>query len=107
MIIRTLSVEMEQVGAPPETVAMLEEIGKGKRCTESSRRVEMVADPELDEFMDSYCVVLERYKEELTKPFDEAAAFLTGVEAQLRSLCTTTAATTSGKKHHEFMHFFY
>ncbi|EEE62208.1 hypothetical protein OsJ_16995 [Oryza sativa Japonica Group] len=36
---------------------------------------------------ETYCRVLERYKEELTRPFDEAASFLTGIHTQLASLC--------------------
>ena len=41
-------------------------------------------------FKESYCEVLHRYKEELSKPFDEATTFLSGIESQLRSLCKGT-----------------
>jgi hypothetical protein len=39
--------------------------------------------------------VLERYKEELSRPFDEAASFLSSVRTQLSSLCGA-AASLSG-----------
>lgn len=46
------------------------------------------SDQELDEFMDCYCRILEKYEEELSKPFNEAEMFLNSVETQLRSLCS-------------------
>jgi hypothetical protein len=41
-------------------------------------------------FKESYCEVLHRYKEELSKPFDEATTFLSSIESQLSSLCKGT-----------------
>ena len=46
-------------------------------------------------FQDSYCRVLVRYKEELSRPFDEAASFLSSVRTQLSTLCGG-AASLSG-----------
>ncbi|OVA16770.1 Homeobox domain [Macleaya cordata] len=94
-------IECRKVGAPPEMASLLEEIGKESiicgGCTEIG------TDPELDEFMESYCKVLIRYKEELSKPFDEATTFLNKIELQLSNLCkgtsTTTTTTTSGSYH--------
>jgi hypothetical protein len=40
--------------------------------------------------------LLERYKEELSRPLDEAASFLSNVRTQLSSLCGG-AASLSGK----------
>ncbi|OMO86276.1 hypothetical protein CCACVL1_09673 [Corchorus capsularis] len=78
-------IECQKVGAPPELASLLEEIGREnlpiRGCSE------MGADPELDEFMESYCEVLHRYKEELSKPFDEATTFLSNIESQLNNLC--------------------
>ena len=57
-------------------------------------------------FQDSYCRVLVRYKEELSRPFDEAASFLSSIQAQLSNLCSggsspaATTATHSGKETH-------
>ncbi|XP_022743024.1 homeobox protein knotted-1-like 1 isoform X2 [Durio zibethinus] len=36
---------------------------------------------------ESYCEVLHTYKEELSKPFDEATTFLSNIESQLSNLC--------------------
>jgi len=44
---------------------------------------------------EAYCGVLERYKEELSRPFDEAASFLSSVRTQLSTLCGG-AASLSG-----------
>jgi hypothetical protein len=52
---------------------------------------------------ESYCRVLVRYKEELSRPFDEAASFLSSIQTQLSNLCSggsspaaTATATHSG-----------
>ncbi|MBA0876813.1 hypothetical protein Goshw_001462 [Gossypium schwendimanii] len=78
-------IECQKVGAPPELASLLEEIGRESHTISGCS--EMGADPELDEFMESYCEVLHRYKEELSKPFDEATTFLTNIESQLSDLC--------------------
>ncbi|KAK3034055.1 hypothetical protein RJ639_034280, partial [Escallonia herrerae] len=81
-------VQCRKVGAPPEMATLLEEIGKQSHPIRA--RSQLGADPELDDFMESYCEVLHRYKEELSKPFDEATTFLSDIEAQLSSLCRDT-----------------
>ncbi|RRT34050.1 hypothetical protein B296_00042362 [Ensete ventricosum] len=92
-------IECRKVGAPPEVAQLLEEIGsEGQSSTGGG---EIGADPELDEFMsvaqESYCLALVRYKEDLSKPFDEAASFLNDIEMQLNNLCKacSSAATTA------------
>ncbi|XP_020085717.1 homeobox protein knotted-1-like 1 [Ananas comosus] len=89
-------IDCRKVGAPLEVATLLEEIGRERSSSAAScDGGEIGADPELDEFMDSYCRVLVRYKEELSKPFDEAASFLSSIEMQLSNLCTTTTTTTT------------
>jgi hypothetical protein len=51
---------------------------------------------------DAYCRVLERYKEELSRPLDEAATFLSSVRTQLSTLCGA-AASLSGNSTHAHM----
>ncbi|XP_038714866.1 homeobox protein knotted-1-like 1 [Tripterygium wilfordii] len=81
-------IECRKVGAPPEAASLLEEIGKENYHINNCS--EIGVDPELDEFMESYCEVLHRHKEELSKPFDEATTFLNDIESQLSSLCNGT-----------------
>ncbi|PWZ16051.1 Homeobox protein knotted-1-like 1 [Zea mays] len=85
-------IDCRKVGAPSEVATLLEEIGR-ERCAAASAGGEVVGmDPELDEFMETYCRLLERYKEELSRPFDEAASFLSSVRTQLSSLCGGAAS---------------
>ncbi|TYI46887.1 hypothetical protein E1A91_D13G135400v1 [Gossypium mustelinum] len=78
-------IECQKVGAPPKLASLLEEIGRENRSVNVCS--EIGADPELDEFMESYCEVLHRYKEELSKPFNEATTFLSNIKSQLSDLC--------------------
>ncbi|MCL7027920.1 hypothetical protein MKW94_020204 [Papaver nudicaule] len=96
-------IQCRQVGAPPEMALLLEEIVRdqsnnpllcgGGVCSSSTH--EIGTDPELDEFMESYCKVLLRYKEELSKPFDEATTFLNNIEIQLSNLLLSSKGTSS------------
>ncbi|CAA2962402.1 homeobox knotted-1-like 1 isoform X1 [Olea europaea subsp. europaea] len=79
-----------KVVLPPEMASLLEEVTKETHSTVSNG-----ADPELDEFMTSYCEVLHRCKEKLSKPFDEAKSFLSNIEFQLSNLCKETFASTT------------
>lgn len=96
-------IECRKVGAPPEMVSLLEDISKDTNYQHpiaSPPPTEIGADPELDQFMESYCEALNKYKEELLKPFHEATTFLKDIESQLINLCkdnltTTTTTTTS------------
>ncbi|KNA21290.1 hypothetical protein SOVF_044490 [Spinacia oleracea] len=82
-------INCHKVGAPPEIANMLEEMkqendlyrrrGGGRTC--------IGVDPELDEFMETYCEILDKYKSDLSRPFDEATNFLNQMETQLRNLC--------------------
>ncbi|XP_027366825.1 homeobox protein knotted-1-like 1 [Abrus precatorius] len=86
-------IECQKVGAPPELASLLEEIARESHPTDALR--EIGDDPELDEFMESYCEVLHRYKQELSKPFNEATLFLCSIESQLSNLCKGTLTLSS------------
>ncbi|KAB1202105.1 Homeobox protein knotted-1-like 1 [Morella rubra] len=81
-------IECQKVGAPRETSSFLEEISREHYLLNAC--FEIGANPELDEFMEAYCKALYRYKEELSRPFDEATTFLSGIESQLNNLCKGT-----------------
>ncbi|XP_010498846.1 PREDICTED: homeobox protein knotted-1-like 6 isoform X1 [Camelina sativa] len=83
-------IDCQKVGAPPEIACLLEEI---QRESDVYKRDVVPlscygADPELDEFMETYCDILVKYKSDLARPFDEATSFLNKIEIQLRNLCT-------------------
>ncbi|KAK4491351.1 hypothetical protein RD792_002087 [Penstemon davidsonii] len=85
-----------KVGAPEEMALLLEEISRENRHISTCS--EIGADPELDEFMKSYCEVLHKYREEVSKPFDEATSFLSSIESELTNLCRQTLiAPAAGK----------
>ena len=81
-------IECQKVGAPLKVAYLLEEIRRGSElCRRNNVSTCLGADPELDEFMETYCDVLVKYKSDLTRPFDEATAFLNNIEMQLNTLC--------------------
>ncbi|KAL3515956.1 hypothetical protein ACH5RR_022858 [Cinchona calisaya] len=88
-------VQCRKVGAPSEMASLLEEISKESHPIISIPAGKIGADPELDQFMESYCEALHRYKEELLKPFDEATTFLSNIELQLNNLCKENFATAT------------
>lgn len=93
-------INCRKVGAPPEVASFLDGISQENRRT--SAPVDVGADPELDDFMESFCEVLRRYKEELSRPFDEARNFLNNIETQLSDLCEgslTAEMLNSGNYH--------
>ncbi|XP_022951002.1 homeobox protein knotted-1-like 2 [Cucurbita moschata] len=81
--------DCKKVGAPAEVAAELGSVGEE---FEERRRCSMAAsggcsDPELDQFMEGYYRMLVKYREELTKPIQEASDFMERVESQLNTLC--------------------
>ncbi|XP_047342499.1 homeobox protein knotted-1-like 1 isoform X2 [Impatiens glandulifera] len=88
-------VECKKVGAPPEFASLLETTSKDNILLPISYHCEIGENPELDDFMESYCEILHIYKEELSKPFDEAQTFLSNIELQLSDLCKGTTTTTT------------
>ncbi|KAJ8451622.1 hypothetical protein Cgig2_018256 [Carnegiea gigantea] len=92
-------IDCYKVVAPPEMGQVLEEI---RRKSDMRRRQQagdtLGVDPELDEFMDTYCEVLDQYKFDLSRPFDEAKTFLSEIETKLRDLCNGDFVTTSSEE---------
>ncbi|CAG7893245.1 hypothetical protein BRARA_B01915 [Brassica rapa] len=87
-------IDCQKVGAPLEIACVLEEIQRENDVYK--RDVAPLscfgADPELDEFMETYCDILVKYKSDLARPFDEATTFLNKIETQLQDLCTGPAS---------------
>ncbi|XP_019709942.1 homeotic protein knotted-1 isoform X2 [Elaeis guineensis] len=80
--------DCQKVGAPPEVADRLAAVA---REFEARQRAGMgcrdqPADPELDQFMEAYYHMLVKYREELTRPMQEAMDFLRRVESQFNSL---------------------
>ncbi|KAL5219285.1 hypothetical protein ABZP36_019969 [Zizania latifolia] len=86
----------QKVGAPPDVLDRLSAVaakteashGHGRRRHEQRR-----ADPELDLFMEAYCNMLVRYREELARPIQEAAEFFKKVVTQLDSIAEATRSS--------------
>ncbi|KAK4339739.1 hypothetical protein RND71_041201 [Anisodus tanguticus] len=95
--------QCRKVGAPQEMASILEEISKENNLISSCHTTEIGTDPELDEFMESYCAVLVKYKEELSKPFDEATTFLNNIESQLSSLCKENLITSTSFNSNNYL----
>ncbi|XP_062212038.1 homeobox protein knotted-1-like 4 [Phragmites australis] len=78
-------IDCRKVGAPQEVVGRLSTLA-GEVEMNSNDRQEQPADPELDQFMEIYCHMLERYRQELTRPIQEADEFFRSMEAQIDSV---------------------
>ncbi|KAL7119961.1 hypothetical protein ACP275_02G094200 [Erythranthe tilingii] len=90
-------IDCRKVGAHEEMASLLEEINRENNHTTTHQIIG--ADPQLDDFMKSYCEVLQKYKEELSKPFDEATNFLSIIESQLTLLCNQTLPSSTHPFH--------
>ncbi|KAI4337104.1 hypothetical protein L6164_015557 [Bauhinia variegata] len=93
--------DCQKVGAPPEVVARLaaarQEFEARHRASVSSR--ETCKDPELDQFMEAYYDMLVKYREELTRPIQEAMEFMRRIETQLNMLCNGPVRIFSDDKY--------
>ncbi|XP_024311878.1 homeobox protein knotted-1-like 4 isoform X2 [Brachypodium distachyon] len=76
-------IECQKVGAPQEVVGRLCALA-GELESDCGDQRQDSLDAELDEFM-TYCHVLVRYKQELTRPIQEADQFFRDIEAQMDS----------------------
>ncbi|GAV62599.1 ELK domain-containing protein/KNOX1 domain-containing protein/KNOX2 domain-containing protein/Homeobox_KN domain-containing protein [Cephalotus follicularis] len=77
--------DCQKVGAPPDVVAQLavarQEFESRHRSSVMSR--DPSKDPELDQFMEAYYDMLMKYREELSRPLQEATDFMRRIESQL------------------------
>ncbi|KAI3903431.1 hypothetical protein MKW98_032085 [Papaver atlanticum] len=88
--------DCQKVGAPQEVVARLthakqEFVAKQKSSLinrDASSSSSAAIDPELDQFMEAYYDMLVKYREELTRPLQDAMDFMRRIEAQLNTLVT-------------------
>ncbi|MED6149461.1 hypothetical protein PIB30_062672 [Stylosanthes scabra] len=85
--------DCQKVGAPPEVVARLvaarqeSEARQQPSSSVISSRESSNKDPELDQFMEAYYDMLVKYREEITRPIQEAMDFMRRIETQLNMLC--------------------
>ncbi|KAJ3706116.1 hypothetical protein LUZ61_009821 [Rhynchospora tenuis] len=93
--------ECQKVGAPQDVIDRLTAIGSRLDSRHSSHGPQSSSDPELDQFMEAYCNMLMKYREELTRPIQEATEFLKRVESQLSSLTSGTALLLSSDGKNE------
>ncbi|WVZ61784.1 hypothetical protein U9M48_011601 [Paspalum notatum var. saurae] len=82
--------DCQKVGAPPDVMERLTAMAAKLDARPPGRHEQR--DPELDQFMEAYCNMLVKYREELTRPIDEAMEFLKRVEAQLDSIAGGSSA---------------
>nr|POE61210.1 homeobox protein knotted-1-like 6 [Quercus suber] len=88
-------IDCQKVGAPPEIASLLDEIRQeNDLCKIDTVSTCLGADPELDEFMETYCDMLVKYKSDLSRPFDEATTFLNKIQMQLSNLSTGASIRT-------------
>ncbi|XP_042449255.1 homeobox protein knotted-1-like 12 isoform X1 [Zingiber officinale] len=86
-------IDCQKVGAPPDVAARLSGLARELESRLSCRR-KVSDDPELDQFMEAYCDILAKYRDELSRPLQEATEFLKSVESQFNAL-TNNATTPS------------
>ncbi|KAK1407227.1 hypothetical protein QVD17_38841 [Tagetes erecta] len=84
----------QKVGAPPDISNLFDDIFRDNDFSRSSTSCSCIGDdPELDEFMETYCEMLDKYRSDLAKPFDEATTFLNNMQTQLTDLCKGASIT--------------
>ncbi|CAM0875024.1 unnamed protein product [Alopecurus aequalis] len=80
--------DCQKVGAPPEVSARLAAVAQDLELRQRTALGSLgtATEPELDQFMEAYHEMLVKYREELTRPLQEAMEFLRRVETQINSL---------------------
>jgi hypothetical protein len=84
----TAYLECNKAGAPPGVSARLMEIAQeveARQCT-AFGGLAAASELELDQFMEAYHEMLVKFREELTRPLQEAMEFMRRMESQLNSL---------------------
>ncbi|XP_076899543.1 homeobox protein knotted-1-like 2 [Bidens hawaiensis] len=92
--------DCQKVGAPPEVVGRLTAVRQEYEARQRANLVnsgsrENYKDPELDQFMEAYYDMLIKYKEELTRPIQEAMEFMRRIESQLSTLSVSSSSSSS------------
>ncbi|XP_048551697.1 homeobox protein knotted-1-like 4 [Triticum urartu] len=82
-------IDCRKVGAPPEVVGRLSSLVDELRPNSAGIQ-EQPADPELDQFMETYRDMLVMYSQELTRQIQEANQFLRSAEAHIDSFALAT-----------------
>ncbi|WOL07841.1 homeotic protein knotted-1 [Canna indica] len=85
----TAYIDCQKVGAPPDVAVRLSAALAGE--LESSRascppEPANSSDPELDRFMEAYCDMLVKYREEVTRLVEDATEFLKRIESQFNAI---------------------
>ncbi|KAI3997659.1 hypothetical protein MKX01_040632 [Papaver californicum] len=107
-------IECQKVGAPTEVANMLDDIRRhhqdnihGYFCSKQQQQQHrnglfsasrIGQDPELDNFMETYCDILMKYRMDLSRSFDEATNFLNKIELQLSHLSNSNSSKSN--QHH-------
>ncbi|XP_027337487.1 homeobox protein knotted-1-like 6 [Abrus precatorius] len=87
-------IDCHKVGAPPEMAQVFDGM-RGENSGVCHISGFSGADPDLDLFMEMYCDLLVKYKWDLSRPYDEATAFLNHMETQLHSICHPAATNNT------------
>ncbi|KAI3820214.1 hypothetical protein L1987_07757 [Smallanthus sonchifolius] len=89
--------DCQKVGAPPEVVGRLTAVRQEYEARQRANLVnsDSYKDPELDQFMEAYYDMLIKYKEELTRPIQEAMEFMRRIESQLSTLTISSSSSSS------------
>ncbi|KAL8243122.1 hypothetical protein R6Q59_009380 [Mikania micrantha] len=93
--------DCQKVGAPPEVVGRLTAVRQEYEARQRANLVnsgcsrENYKDPELDQFMEAYYDMLIKYKEELSRPIQEAMEFMRRIESQLSTLTISSSSSSS------------
>uniref|UniRef100_A0A0D9VXB0 Homeobox domain-containing protein n=1 Tax=Leersia perrieri TaxID=77586 RepID=A0A0D9VXB0_9ORYZ len=91
-------VDCRKVGAPVDVVGRLSSLTNELESFSGDWHPaeQPIADPELDQFMETYCYMLTRYGQELASPIQEAEEFFRGMEAQIASLVIDDGVSCEG-----------
>lgn len=90
--------DCQKVGAPPEVVGRLTAVRQEYEDRQQANLLgcrDNYKDPELDQFMEAYYDMLVKYKEELTRPIQEATEFMRRIESQLSTLTISSSSTNA------------